>query len=113
MFLPEQWQEAGDEPWAYNATIKIFENEMDYIEHVCTKVKCKSIWISINATNTDCNNKGGEYEFHSISNNAPAYRDAKNNYFAYNGDEWYIMSEKSFLDGISGGWLRIYSKGIF
>ena len=70
-----------------------------------------SIWISIYSTNSDRNNKAGEYEFHSILNNAPAYRNAENNYFAYDGEEWYIMSEKRFIDGISGGWFRIYSEG--
>ena len=111
--MPEQWQEAGDVSWNYHATIEIFEKEIDYIQHVCTKVRCESIWISINASNTNLNNKAGEYKFHSILNNAPAYRHAKNNYFAYDGDKWTIMSEERFMNGISGGWFRINSKGIF
>ena len=111
--MPEQWQEAGDEPWSYNATIKIFEKKVDYIEHICTPINCESIWISINAMNTDRNKKTGEYRFHSIVNNAPAYRDAENNYFAYDGYKWLILSQYCFQNNISCGWFRIFSKGIF
>ena len=71
-----------------------------------------SIWISIHATNPELNSYG-EYEFHSIVNNAPAYRSARNTYLAYDeSNKWYIMSEERFMDGISGGWFRIDSKGI-
>ena len=43
--------------------------------------------------------------------NAPAYRNANNEYLANNGDTWYIMSENRFIDGITGGWFRIDSTG--
>ena len=71
-----------------------------------------TIWISIHATNLDLNSYG-EYEFDSIVNNAPAYRSAGNTYLAYaESNTWYILSEERFMDGISGGWFRIHSKGI-
>ena len=71
-----------------------------------------NIWIFIDATNPNRNNFGGEFEFHSIFNNAPAYRNVNNIYLAYNGDEWYIMSEDRFLDGITGfEWFRIETTG--
>ena len=110
--MPHQWREAG-ENWNNNATIIIFERENDYIDHVCSQTNCESVWISIDATNTNFNTYAGEYEFHSIVNNVPAYRNAKNYYLAYDESHaWYITSEERFLDGISGGWFRIYSKGI-
>ena len=72
-----------------------------------------SIWISIDATNTDLNYKAGEYVFHSIVNNAPAYRNAKNTYLGYaESNRWYILSEGRFMNDFSGGWFRIDSKGI-
>ena len=44
-----------------------------------------NIWISIDATYSKLNKKGGEYKFHSILNSRPAYRNADNTYLAYNG----------------------------
>ena len=108
--LPQEWQEAGD-GWSNNAVIKIYESENYFNEYICSQSNCGSIWISINATNSNHNNKGGEFEFHSIFNIAPAYRNVKNHYLAYDGSEWYIMSEDRFLNGITGGWLRIESTG--
>ena len=73
----------------------------------------KSIWISIDATDPEKNNKGGEYKFHSILNSAPAYHNAKNNYLAYTGLQWFIMSENRFLNGVTGGWFKIDTTGTF
>ena len=44
-------------------------------------------------------------------NNAPAYRNANNEYLAYDGDTWFITTEKSFIDGVTGGWFKIDSTG--
>ena len=74
-------------------------------------VSRKSIWISIDATDPTRNSKGGEYKFHSILNNAPAYHNDKNDYLAYDGLRWLIMSESTFLDGVTGGWFKIETKG--
>ena len=55
--------------------------------------------------------KGGEYEFHSIMYNTPAYRNTKNDYLVFDGDTWLITDEDCFLDDVSCGWLRIDSRG--
>ena len=114
--MPEQWRETsgGMDPWNNNAIIKIFEAENDYNEYICTQSNCESIWISIDATNSNLNNKGGEFKFHSIVNNRPAYHNSNSDYLAYNdkNDEWLIMSEYSIVNGVTGGWfLRAASKG--
>ena len=108
--LPQEWQEAGD-GWSNNAVVKIFGSENDFNEYICTQSNCGSIWISIDATDPNRNSYGGEFEFHSIFNNAPVYRNVNNIYLAYDGDEWYIMSEDRFLNGITGGWFRIETTG--
>ena len=79
-------------------------------------ISTKNIWILIDATNPNLNNKGGEYKFHSILNDAPAYHNAKNDFLAFDGEnEWYIMSEDRFVissaDDIFGGWFKINSRG--
>ena len=109
--MPQEWQEAGD-GWSNNAVVKIFGSENDFNEYICTQSNCGSIWISIDANDPNLNTYGGEFEFHSIFNIAPAYRNVKNHYLAYDGDEWYIMPEDCFLDGIACGWLRIQTTGI-
>ena len=111
--LPQEWQEAGDGSWSNNAVIKIFGNENDFDEYICTQSNCGSIWISIDATDSSRNNKGGEFEFHSIVNIAPAYRNAQNNYLAFYRDAWLIMPEDSFLDGTFAGWFNIETTGTF
>ena len=58
------------------------------------------------------NTKGGQYKFDSIVNNAPAYRNENNDYLALNGTTWLIMPENRFLDGVTGGWFKIDSRGI-
>ena len=108
--LPQEWQEAGG-GWSNNAVINIFGNENDFYEYICTQSNCGSIWISIDATDSNRNNKGGEFEFHSIFNNEPAYRNVKNEYLAYDGDTWLIMPEYRFLDGVTGGWFKIETTG--
>ena len=110
--LPQEWQEAVDGSWSNNTVIKIYENENDFNEYICTQSNCGSIWISIDATDPNRNSYGGEFEFHSIFNIAPVYRNVNNIYLAYNGDEWYIMPEDWFLNGINGGWFRIETTGI-
>ena len=55
--LPQQWSEA-EESWNNNAIIKIFETEKDFYEFICSKSICESIWISIDATHPNRNNKG-------------------------------------------------------
>ena len=108
--MSQQWQEVPN--WSNNAIIKIFETEYDFNEYICSLTTCKSIWISIDATNSYNNHKGGEYKFHSIMNNLPAYRNANNDYLAHDGyDEWYIMSEDKFVNDVTGGWFRIASTG--
>ena len=110
----QEWQEFGNGVWSNNAAVKIFENENDFYEYICNQSICGSIWISIDATDPDLNNMSGEFEFHSILNNAPAYRNDKNDYLAYDGqNKWFIMSEDSFLNGVTGGWLKIETTGIF
>ena len=106
-----KWQEGDGVGWSKNAIIKIFATENDFNENICSQSNCESIWISIDATNSSKNSKGGEFKFHSIMNNAPAYRNANNEYLAYDGDTWLIMSEKCFLDGVTCGWFKIYSTG--
>ena len=108
--LPRQWQEAGG-GWSNNAVIKIFENENDFVEYICTQSNCGSIWISIDATDSNRNNYGGEFEFHSILNNAPAYRNVNFRYLAYTGDTWLIMAEYLFSDDLTGGWFKIRTTG--
>ena len=108
--LPQEWQEAGG-GWSNIAVIKIYESENYFNEYICSQSNCGSIWISINATNSNRDNKGGKFEFHSIFNIAPAYRNVNNIYLAYDGDEWYIMSENSFLGGITSGWFLIETTG--
>ena len=110
--MPQQWQQARESEWSYNAIIKIFETETDFNEYVCSQSICESIWISIDATYPPRNNTSGEYKFHSIIYNAPAYRNSDNYYLAYDGyDEWRIMPEKCFLDGVTCGFFQIDSKG--
>ena len=58
-----------------------------------------NIWISIDATNSMLNKKDGEYKFHSISNERPAYRNADNHYLAYRLNAWFIMPEGKFEKG--------------
>ena len=109
--LPQEWQEAGD-GWSNNAFIKIFGNKNDFDEYICTQSNCDSIWISIDATDPNLNNYSGEFEFHSIMNTAPAYRNINNIYLAFNGYWWYIMPEGCFLAGVTCGSLRIETTGI-
>ena len=109
--LPQRWQEVGEQPWSNNAIIKIYENENDFNEYICSQSNCGSIWISINATNSNHNNKGGEFEFHSIFNIAPAYRNVNNIYLAYDGYNWLIMPKDSFLTGVLAGWFKIETTG--
>ena len=82
---PLQWQEVGGVGWSNNAIIKISETENDYQEYICSQSNCESIWISIDAFNSNRNSESGEFKFHSIMNNAPAYRNANNAYLAYGG----------------------------
>ena len=70
-----------------------------------------NIWISIDATNSMLNKKDGEYKFHSISNERPAYRNADNHYLAYRLNAWFIMPEGKFDKGVTDGWFRIDSTG--
>ena len=107
---PHKWQEAGDN-WSNNAIIKISETENDYYEYICSQSNCESIWISIDATDSSRNSKGGEFKFHSIMNNAPAYRNTNNEYLANDGDTWLITTEKCFIDSVTCGWFKIDSKG--
>ena len=109
--LSQEWQEAVDGSWSNNTVIKIYENENDFNEYICTQSHCDSIWISINATNSNRNNKGGEFEFHSIFNIAPAYRNVNNIYLAYDGYNWLIMPKDSFLTGVLAGWFKIETTG--
>ena len=108
--MSQRWLEVGEPNWSNNATIKIFETENDFNEYICSQSYCKSIWISINATFTGFNKKGGEYQFHSITNERPSYRNA-NNYLAYGLNAWLIISEGSFANGVTNGWFRIDSTG--
>ena len=108
--LTRQWQEVGG-GWSNIATIQIYESENDFNEYICTQSHCDSIWISIDATNSNRNNKGGEFEFHSIFNNAPAYRNVKKDYIAYTGSGWFIMPEHGFLAGANGGWFTTKTTG--
>ena len=85
ILLPQRWQEMGEPDWSNNAIINIFETENDFNEYICSQSNCESIWISIDATYSKLNKKGGEYKFHSILNSRPAYRNADNTYLAYNG----------------------------
>ena len=105
ILLPQQWEAVRN-----SAIIKIFEIENDFNDYICTQSYCGSIWISIDATQNLFNDLGGEFKFHSIINNAPAYRYAQC-YFVHDGSEWYIMSESRFLDGLSGGWFKNNFKG--
>ena len=109
--LPQHWKEAGVPAWSNNAIIIIHESENDFNETICSQSNCGSIWISINATNSNRNNKGGEFEFHSIFNIAPAYRNVNNIYLAYDGYNWLIMPKDSFLTGFLAGWFKIETTG--
>ena len=107
-----KWQEGDGVGWSNNVIIKIFATENDFNENICSQSNCESIWISIDATYSSKNSKGGEFKFHSIMNNAPAYHNANNEYLAYDGDTWFILSEKKFLDGVNGGgWFKFDSRG--
>ena len=106
-----KWQEGDGVGWSNNAIIKIFATENDFNEYICSQSSCESIWISIDAFNSNRNRESGEFKFHSIMNNAPAYRNANNVYLAYNGDTWLISAEKCFLDGVTCGWFKIDSTG--
>ena len=110
--LSQQWQEAGVSDWSINAIIKIFETEYVFNEYICSQTTCKSIWISIDATVSNRDQKSGEFKFHSIVNDAPAYRNADNDFLAYNGNnEWFILPEDRFVNDVNGGWFKIASKG--
>ena len=109
--LPQRWQEAGSSAFSNNAIIKIFESENDFNEYICTQSHCGSIWISIDPTDSFFHNRGGEFEFHSILNNAPAYRNVKKDYLAYSGYSWFIMPEYHFLDGVISGWFTTKTTG--